>query len=195
MKYMISVALFCVLSATVVQAQTFGNPAGLSPDTPGMEAAKPAPDHGNVQDRLFVRQATLGGYAEVEFGKLAAQKGASDAVQSFARRMVEDHSKSNDQLARAGRGLNPNTPRELDAEHHTIRGQLDGLSGKDFDVRYLTSQIQDHQKTVNLLLWQMSYGQNEALKKYATDTLPVVMEHLEMAQRHYAEVTGSLPRF
>lgn len=34
-----------------------------------------------------------------------------------------------------------------------------------------------------------STGQNEALKKYSIETLPVVMEHLEMAKEQYAMLT------
>ena len=32
--------------------------------------------------------------------------------------------------------------------------------GSAFDHAYLTAQMQDHQKTANLRLWQLSYGQN-----------------------------------
>ena len=46
--------------------------------------------------------------------------------------------------------------------------------------------IQDHQRTANLLQWQITTGQNEPLKKYAVDTLPDVMEHLAIAKQQYA---------
>jgi putative membrane protein len=53
--------------------------------------------------------------------------------------------------------------------------------------------IQDHQRTANLLQWQITNGQNEALKKYAADTLPAVTEHLEMAKQQYAMLTSGAP--
>jgi putative membrane protein len=55
--------------------------------------------------------------------------------------------------------------------------------------------IQDHQRTANLLQWQITNGQNEPLKKYAVDTLPDVMEHLAIAKAaiRYADV-GSTAR-
>jgi putative membrane protein len=184
------IGAFAVFSSVSdARAQFFGNPAGLAPDTPGAETANPAPNHANNQDRLFVRQATIGGHAEVELGKLASRRASTDAVKEFGERMVADHSKGNERLTSVARGLNPNAPKELDAEHQRIRTILNEKSGKDFDIAYLTAQIQDHQKTANLLVWHISYGQNDALKKYATEQLPIVLEHLEAAKQKFAEIT------
>lgn len=178
-------------------AQLTGNPGGLAADTPGLDAAKPATDYGNNQDKLFVKLAAEGGQAEVELGKLAQKKGSSDAVRKFADRMVADHGKSNERLMRSGRALKVEVPKgqsaALDPEHNTVRAQMEAANGVDFDRAYLTSQIQDHQKTANLLLWEISYGQNQDLTKYASDTLPVVLDHLDMAKRHYAELNSTSP--
>ena len=177
------------LLAGVASAQEGANPAGMSPDTPGKEMAQPAPEGSNTQDKLFVRQAALGGRAEVELGKIAQKKASTDSVRQFAQHMVDAHSKNGQQLMRAGRGLNPELPRDLDPEHLRIRDELNKKSGKEFDVAYITSQLTDHQRTANLLQWHISFGQNEALRKYSIETLPVVMEHLEMAKEQYAALT------
>lgn len=179
-------------------AQPTGNPAGMAPDTPGVDTAKPAPDYGNNQDRLFVKLAAIGGQAEVDFGQLAQKKASSDAVKKFADRMVADHGKSNEQLLRTGRTLKVEVPRsgqriDLDPEHKTLRAEIDKASGADFDRAYLVSQVQDHQKTANLLLWEISYGQNQDLTKYASETLPVVLDHLELAKRHLMELSEVPP--
>jgi putative membrane protein len=175
-------------------AQTFGNPAGLSPDTPGLESARPPPDHANTQDKLFARQAAIGGRAEVELGKIAQEKAGSEAVRAFAKRMVDDHGKSNERLMKLARGVQAEIPKDLDSEHKSIASELSRKSGKEFDLAYLAAQLQDHQRTANLLQYELSFGQNEPLKKYAADTLPVVLEHLEMAKQHYATLTSAQPR-
>ena len=189
--------IICIVCASLLaaaaSAQEGGNPAGLSPDTPGLETAKPAPDHSNTQDKLFLRQAALGNQAEVELGKLASKKAESTPVRDFAQHMVEDHSKSGDLLRKAGRGVNQNIPKELDPEHQAVRAKLDKASGREFDIQYMGSMIQDHQRTANLLQWQITNGQSEPLKKYAADTLPDVMEHLEMAKQQYAMLTSGAP--
>lgn len=179
----------CALLASVVWAQEGTNPAGMSPDTPGKEAGQPTPAGSNNQDKLFVRQAALGGRAEVELSKIAQKKATNESVRKFADRMVEVHARSNQQLLRASRALNPDLPRDLDPEHQRVRDELQKASGQSFDIAYITAQIQDHQRTANLLQWHISTGQNEALRKYSMETLPEVMDHLEHAKQNYALLT------
>ncbi len=193
MTRIICIACVGLLSSAAVLAQQAGNPGGLSPDTPGLETANPAADHSNTQDKLFVRQAAMGNQAEVELGKLAGKKAASQPVREFAQHMIDDHGKSGDRVRKLGRGINANIPKELDPEHQSVRAKLEKASGKDFDIAYIGSMVQGHQRTANLLQWQISNGQNEALKKYAADTLPDVMEHLEMAKQQYAMLTSGAP--
>jgi putative membrane protein len=179
----------CALLATASFAQEGTNPAGMSPDTAGKEMARPVPEGSNTQDKLFVREAALGGRAEVELSKLAQKRATNQAVREFADRMVEVHSKSNQQLLRLGRSLNPDLPKDLDPEHQAVRNELQKAQGQTFDLAYISAQIQDHQRTANLLMWHISMGQNEALRKYSMETLPEVMDHLEHAKQDYAMLT------
>jgi putative membrane protein len=189
----IIVALFALGSSAIAVAQTMPNAGFIEPNTPGMETGSLTPTHLSGTDKLFLRQAAIGGRAEVELGKLAQQKGNSQTVRNFGERMVSDHSKANDQLMRLGKDASPSIPKEPDPEHKRIRDELDKASGKDFDVAYMASQIQAHQKTVNLLLWEISFGQSAELTKYAADTLPTVMEHLEIARQQHAALTSAPP--
>src|SRR5688500_20230387 len=88
MTRIICIACLGLLSSAAVLAQQGGNPGGMSPDTPGLETAKPAADHSNTQDKLFVRQAAIGNQAEVELGQLASRKAASQPVREFAQHKI-----------------------------------------------------------------------------------------------------------
>jgi putative membrane protein len=179
----------CALLAWSSFAQEGANPAGMSPDTEGKEMAKPSPEGSNTADKLFVRQAALGGQAEVELSKLAQKRATDPSVREFADRMVEVHSKSNQQLLKLGRGMQPDLPKDLDAEHQAVRNELNKAQGQTFDLAYISAQIQDHQRTANLLQWHLGAGQNEALRKYSMQTLPEVMAHLEHAKEAHAMLT------
>jgi putative membrane protein len=185
--------LVLLAGASTASAQMTGNPAGLSPDTPGVESASPASNHANNQDKLFVRQAALGNRAEVELGKQAAGKSGAQSVKDFASRMQKEHSSSIDRLLKAGKPAKVDIPRDLDPEHLRVRDELSKLSGAEYDKAYLTAQIQDHQKTANLLLWHLSYGQNAELIRYSADSLPIVLDHLEHAKREYAQLAQTPP--
>jgi putative membrane protein len=186
-------ALAALACAAPCGAQSFGNPAGMAPDTPGLDAARPAKDHPNVQDKLFVRLATLGGRAEVRAGRLAADKGSAEPVRAFGERMVAEHEDMNDGLARLD-DVNPEVPDGLDPVHETMLQALEGkAAGPEFDLAYIASQIEDHQKMVNLLMWELSFGQSEKVKRLAAEALPAVLDHLETARTHHAELAGLPP--
>jgi putative membrane protein len=181
----------CTLSlALPAWAQQSGNPAVASPDTPKTDVL-PA-DHPNTVDQLFARQATIGGLAEVELGKLAASRAEHDSVKQFAKRMTDDHGKSNEALARIGKANRAQLPKspEVDPEVKAKRAELEKLRGRDFDLAYMAAQIADHQKTAHLLEHEIAAGQDAKVKDYAKQTLPTVMRHLEDARQIHATLVA-----
>jgi putative membrane protein len=157
-----------------------------------METGNPPADHPNTQDKLFVRQAAIGGKAEVELGRLAQEKAQAQSVREFGERMTRDHGDANRRLLALGKKAQPSIPEALDAEQQALRDRLSRLSGADFDRAYMQAQVVDHQKTVTLLTWEIGLGQSAELTKYAADTLPVVMEHLNAAKQVLAAL-GDAP--
>ena len=49
-------------------------------------------------DRKFIMEAAHGGMMEVELGRMAVEKASSPDVKQFGQRMVDDHSKANEEL-------------------------------------------------------------------------------------------------
>jgi putative membrane protein len=71
-----------------------------------------------------------------------------------------------------------------------MRDRLQALNGPEFDLAYLEGQVIEHQKAAQLLEYEIGSGQHVALKNFATETLPVVLEHLRSAQDLQAEMAG-----
>lgn len=142
--------------------------------------------HGSGQmaaDHKFVMFAAMGGMAEVEMGRLAAQKGASEDVRQFGQRMVDDHTKANEELMRivSTKGMTP--PMTLDAKHQAAMQKMAGLSGEKFDREYAKMMVSDHKKTVSEFQKEAGRGADPDLKAFAAAQLPALQEHLRMAQR------------
>jgi putative membrane protein len=159
-----------------------GNPAGMTPGT--------GPEQPNNADRLFVRAAAIGGMGEVELGKLGERKAQSDALKDFARRMIEDHGEANESLISLAKEDGIAVPDALDEEHEALRDRLGAMSGSEFELAYIQGQVVDHQKTVQLLEYEIGSGQDVELKSFASEILPIVLDHLEMAQSIQAELPG-----
>lgn len=172
-------------------APQLGNPGGMSPATLDPGRGQPPGAQMNTQDRLFLHLAADGGRAEVEAGRLALQKGTSDALKAYAQRMVDDHGQANERLARiaAQAGAVPRDRPSPDAA--ATQARLAQLQGLAFDAAYLQSQLIDHQKTVQLLQWEIGNGQHAAVQRFAAETLPTVLDHLAHVQRLAAAASGT----
>jgi putative membrane protein len=190
---LLAAASFIALSAAqpcLAQPAT-GNPATMAPGTPQSVPGMPAPNQPNQNDRLFVYEATIGGAAEVEFGQLAEQKGRSQAVKDFGRQMVADHGKADQQLMQLAQAANIPQPGQPDEEHKAMRAQLEKLGGAEFDLAYIRGQVGDHQKTAQLFEWEIGFGQDPQLKGFASQILPIVLRHLEMARAVEYQLTAT----
>lgn len=188
----LALALIVVIEAPA--GAQIGNPAGVAPDTRQSEPGKPAPHQTNVQDQLFAQQAALGGLAEVALGRLADRKAHNGAVKEFGRLMVDDHGKANEKLMALAKAANIPLPSEPDPEHKAVQARLEKLSGAQFDAAYLEAQMQDHQKTAQLLQWEINSGQDAQLQRFAAETLPTVLGHLRMVQDLASRFAGQTPR-
>jgi putative membrane protein len=167
------------------------NPGSMSPAARESAPGKPAPHQVNHADRTFVRALALGGLAEVDLAKLAAQKATDTAVKDFAERMIKDHGEANDRLASLAKANGIALPDQLDSEQRSMRDRLRQAGRAEFDHAYIRGQITDHQKTVQLLIYQIGSGENDDLKTFASHTLPIVLDHLRMAKSIAAEISGA----
>ena len=133
-------------------------------------------------DKGFYVKAAKAGMAEVETGKLAQQKGSSEAVKSFGAKMVEDHTAANEKLMALAASKQIKLPKSLDLKHKITQKSLSAKSGAEFDKAYIKGQIADHKATIALFEREISSGKDAEAKAFATASLPVVKSHLAMLQ-------------
>jgi len=120
--------------------------------------------------------------AEVNFGQLAVTKGSDSLVRAFGQHMVTEHTTAQDELKEIADDFNNVTwPTELDSAHREIREQLETLEGYSFDSLYMSTQVMDHEKTIDLFETEISQGEEQRVESYATKYLPHIQEHYEQA--------------
>jgi len=171
-----------------------GNPGGLDPATTESAPGTPAAGQANAADKLFVKLVGMGNAGEVDLGKLADANGSHAGVKAFARRMAQDHSATATKLSAAAKPAGIPVPTAPGPDQKATRASLEGLQGAAFDAVYLQAQLIEHQKTVQLLEWEIGSGQEASLQRLAMETLPVVLDHLAMVQALIAETRGTAPQ-
>jgi putative membrane protein len=174
----------CTAAAALLswQGLAFAGQAKPAAKTPAAAKA------GGSADKAFVREAASGGMLEVELGKMAASQAANEDVKRFGQRMVDDHSKANNDLSAVARQKNVALPDELEAKHKAVRDKLAKLSGAAFDQAYMKDMVSDHQKDVAAFGHEAKDGSDPDVKAFASRTLPVLEEHLKMARETAAKV-------
>jgi putative membrane protein len=135
-----------------------------------------------LTDSQFAAKAAQGSLAEVQLGRLAAQKAQNETVRAFGRRMATDHTKSKAKLEKIAARQNINLPEDLDKDAKQTYEKLSKLSGPDFDRAYALDMLKDHKKDVAEFQKEASAGKNEAIRSFAAETLPTLQNHLKAAQ-------------
>jgi putative membrane protein len=166
MHYTAARVIFAVIGlgfAFAAGAQNMASPAGKA----------------SSKDRSFIMQATGGGMVEVELSKLALQNGASSDVKAFAQRMVGDHGKAGMELEMISVKLGVTPPKPMVAQHADMK-RFGELKGEKFDKAYVERMVRNHKGTVALFEKQAKSGDSGELRQFASNTLPVLKEHLTM---------------
>jgi putative membrane protein len=142
-------------------------------------------------DTTFAMKAAQGGMAEVQMGKLAADKATDPDVKAFGQQMVDDHTKANDDLKSVAEKKGMTLPADLDAHDHATYSKLQKLSGAAFDHAYVKDMVLDHEKDVKEFQKEANNGKDTEIKDFASRTLPVLQGHLDKIKSIQANVHGS----
>ena len=169
------------LLSTVAAALLLSGPAFAQHQVAAPQRNAAAPRELSQKDMEFMKNAAMGGMAEVELGKLAQQRAHSSDVKSFGDRMVRDHSRANDQLTNIAKDRGAQLPQQLDAEHLSMRDRLAKLQGEAFDRAYIKAMVADHDKDMKEFRRAAQTGQDRELKRFARETLTVVEQHDQLA--------------
>jgi putative membrane protein len=135
-----------------------------------------------VGDATFMKNAAAAGMAEVEVGRMAADKATSADLKSFAQMLVDDHSKANDELKGLAGQKSVTLPAEPKPAQKAERDRLGKMSGAAFDRAYADAMVRDHRQAVALFDRESRYGKDADAKAWAAKTLPTLKAHLTKAQ-------------
>ena len=137
----------------------------------------------STSDATFMTEATRGGLAEVQMGQLAQRNGRSAAVKRFGQQMVSDHGRSNQQMMTLAQQKQITPPSTVGAEHQRVYDDLSKLRGNAFDRAYARAMVQDHQEDLRAYQEEAANGTDPDVKAFAAREVPILQEHLRMAQR------------
>jgi len=96
--------------------------------------------------------------------------------------MVVQHGAAGDQLKAAAQKENITLPASPDSKEQQIYDRLARLSGSAFDRAYAKDMVEDHEKDLADFQNEANNGQDENIKAFAAQTIPMIQEHLNQAR-------------
>jgi putative membrane protein len=171
MKNFILAGAAALLLVTPVYAQSV-------PENPDVKSTL-----GSPSTQAFVTVAADSDMLEIESSRLALAK-ADEKSKIFASKMIADHTQTSTEL----KGLvtdgkvKANLPTVMDKSHQSKLDKLKGLDGAEFTKEYDSLQLAAHKDAVSIFERYAKGGENADLKAFADKYLPVLREHLKMAE-------------
>ncbi|MEA3065124.1 MAG: putative rane protein [Sphingomonadales bacterium] len=131
--------------------------------------------------RAFLADAGKGDNSEIELGRLAEQRGASNAAREAGRMLQRDHGASKRVAAPLLRRLAVPPPVGVTPEARAEMRRLQGLRGRAFDAEFARFSVAEHQKDIAKFQVQARTG-DRVTAAFARAQLPVLRHHLQMAR-------------
>lgn len=136
----------------------------------------------------FVEEASAKGVAEIDAGKLALEKATSEDVKNFAQKMIDDHTKANEELAALAASKNLEISENAELMNQAKAWILQMRDGESFDKAYMNNQVVAHQQTI-ALFQRASQSEDAEIAAFAKEVLPKLEHHLQEAEK----LNGQIP--
>jgi putative membrane protein len=169
------------------------SPSSTDRDT-SMQMQRNDPERGKVKngdrnarmdrsERRFVEEMARHSLGEVEVGRIAENRGASEEVKKYGQRIVQDHGKANEELKQLAQSRGIKWPAEPDRAHRRSAERLQKLEGADFDKRFVSEMVKNHQADLKKAQKMAKDARDPELRAFAAKAAPVIEEHLNMARQ------------
>ncbi len=158
--------------------QSPGQNPSMDSQMNGMQTGQPS-----AIDRMFVSKAMQGGLAQIQLGQLTLQKSDNQQVKQFAQRMIDDHTKLNDQMKPVAQQLGVSVPDQISKGDRKTIAKLQALSGSAYDQAYIKDMVKDHKQDLSAFQMEASSGQDQTVRDAANQGSKVIAQHLQLAQQ------------
>ncbi|MBD0261185.1 MAG: DUF4142 domain-containing protein [Tolypothrix sp. Co-bin9] len=137
-------------------------------------------------DTEFITKAAQSDMTEIQTSQLALQKSKNKSVRDYAQMMIQHHTQSSEELKPIAQSKRVPMPRNIGPENTALLRSLQRVNGSQFDQAYMQGQVQAHTRTQAEYEKYLKQGQDPQLRAFAGKILPVVVQHLEMAEKMVA---------
>lgn len=130
----------------------------------------------------FMVASAEAGLTVVKLSELAMERSKTKKIRDFAQSIVKDHNASNVELVKLAKDIDVELPSTLCMECRATYDALAKKEGPEFDSVYMELMIKDHKAELERFVFQTTSGSNEAVKKWASQKVPMLQRNLDVAE-------------
>lgn len=176
-----------------VPRNTGAAPAAAEPSaaTPGTAGNEDTGRLDRAATQSFITDAADANLAEIAEGRYALEHSRSPEVKQFAQKMIQDHTTANDQLTKIAMAHGYGVPVAPSRHDEAALQRLGQAHGKRFNAEYSTAQTSDHREVISMFRRAAQDPRiAPQVRQFAQQTLPVLQDHLRMANQLVATEGG-----
>jgi putative membrane protein len=176
------IGLAAILAGTVACGSSNTEKANAPAANPPAATPPPATAALTSQDKDFMSNAAKAGYDEIQLAQLALKKSKNESVRDFAQKIITDHTKANEDLAKIATKKNVTLPDSTTMGAKGTEAKLKMLSGRHFDQSFVKGMVDDHQDAISKFDTEATQGSDPDVKEFASSTQSTLKDHLSAAQ-------------
>ncbi len=174
------IAILAVAAVTTFGIACNSDKRTSTADTPAVATSGRNATDVSRGDRDFVNDLTIANMAEIELGRMAAEKAMNAEVKRFGQMMVDDHTAAGNKLQAIATQHSIPMPSELDDTHRELRDKLAKLSGPEFDREYMKAMVVGHEGVADKLESRIDKKRLAEYKAQSADRTTGRMEKQEI---------------
>jgi putative membrane protein len=136
---------------------------------------------GDHSAKSFIKQAFRDNQMEIDMAAVGASKAQNAELKSFCQQLQQDHTKANQELQPIAQRYGVAEEQSKLREHAVNKFDKE-TAGPEFDKKFATEMLRDHQKDINKFEKAAAKLQEADVKQYAENMLPKLREHLQKAE-------------
>jgi putative membrane protein len=140
-------------------------------------------------DEEWLKMSIEGDLFEIQGGQIAQQKATTQQAKDLGARLVADHTKSLKDATDLAKQLGIEVPNSPSPSQQWELRAAQQFQGKDFDKWYADLELQDHMQDISEAQDEADKGCNRKVRSDAKDEIPMLQQHLKLAQDVLASVS------
>lgn len=143
----------------------------------GEKAGEMNPDH------HFIKEAAADNQFEIQAAQHAEQQAQNQQVKQLAQRLIQDHQRAEQQLEQVAHSMNVEVPSQLEQWQQDKLQMMQKHQGEMAERAFTFGEVGDHRTDLLKYQYEAEHAQNEQLKQYAQQQIPVLEQHLRLAEQ------------